>query len=135
MTDTAVPSHLDPMWSTTPPRTGKPQAAYTPGGGGPLSPSRSIGMGSAVEGSSVIDDGASVNDLLSVLSQRKQRQEGDDEMYVGDARPLLPKVAFFMGDLRDGLAMVRRMCAGRRRLETKYLEFLVGFLFVISERY
>jgi hypothetical protein len=26
---------------------------------------------------------------------------------VPDARPLLPKAAFFMGDLRDGLPMVR----------------------------
>lgn len=26
---------------------------------------------------------------------------------VSDARPLLPKAAFFMGDLRDGLPMVR----------------------------
>jgi hypothetical protein len=29
------------------------------------------------------------------------------EQKVEDARPLLPKAAFFMGDLRDGLPMVR----------------------------
>ena len=29
------------------------------------------------------------------------------ELKAEDARPLLPKAAFFMGDLRDGLPMVR----------------------------
>ena len=32
------------------------------------------------------------------------------EIKAEDARPLLPKAAFFMGDLRDGLPMVRTDC-------------------------
>ncbi len=31
---------------------------------------------------------------------------------VVDARPILPKAAFFMGDLRDGLPMVRKTNVG-----------------------
>jgi len=29
---------------------------------------------------------------------------------VQDARPILPKAAFFLGDLRDGIPMVRHSC-------------------------
>lgn len=36
-----------------------------------------------------------------------------DEQWAPDARPLLPKAAFFLGDLRDGLPMVRNMKAGK----------------------
>jgi hypothetical protein len=32
-----------------------------------------------------------------------------DEQWAPDARPLLPKAAFFLGDLRDGLPMVRNL--------------------------
>lgn len=48
----------------------------------------------------------------SGLQSQKSNDEGDvhhDEDWgeVIDARPILPKAAFFMGDLRDGLPMVR----------------------------
>jgi hypothetical protein len=33
-------------------------------------------------------------------------QRDRDDAFHRDARPILPKIAFFLGDLRDGLPMV-----------------------------
>ena len=46
----------------------------------------------------------------TVAQQQQPPQEGESQpavSYSSDARPLLPKASFFMGDLRDGLPMVR----------------------------
>ena len=46
----------------------------------------------------------------SAASHKRQEEDNEsdnDNIFLHDARPLLPKAAFFMGDLRDGLPMVR----------------------------
>jgi hypothetical protein len=50
--------------------------------------------------------------LSSQTPHHQERREDDDssqweEEPIHDARPLLPKASFFLGDLRDGLPMVR----------------------------
>ena len=53
------------------------------------------------------------NDTSNILSETApvQHQSGvgeasSEQQWCRDARPLLPRAAFFMGDLRDGLPMV-----------------------------
>jgi hypothetical protein len=51
------------------------------------------------------------NASLAIDQQSPSAQAGVapiDEQWAADARPLLPKAAFFLGDLRDGLPMVRK---------------------------
>lgn len=51
---------------------------------------------------------APVHQSIDPNDLRKDEMNPDyDYSHVQDARPILPKAAFFMGDLRDGLAMVR----------------------------
>jgi len=57
----------------------------------------------------------------------------DDEQtswVVRDARPLLPKAAFFMGDLRDGLPMLNMQIAFLM-IDRSYTKLQVGMLFLV----
>lgn len=52
----------------------------------------------------------------SVSHHLPAHTEAEDQDHVQDARPILPRAAFFMGDLRDGLPMVRVfVCANNER--------------------
>ena len=50
-------------------------------------------------------DDQSVETLTHALDEIRHVDD-DPFAEVNDARPVLPKIAFFLGDLRDGLAMV-----------------------------
>lgn len=57
-------------------------------------------------------NGADADDATWKQNAQQQQQapavaSDEDWGEVIDARPILPKAAFFMGDLRDGLPMVR----------------------------
>ena len=41
----------------------------------------------------------------------EQGRDKGDSSHIVDARPILPLAAFFLGDLRDGLPMVRIRCS------------------------
>lgn len=55
------------------------------------------------------DDNESSQGQYSRTHGASHTFEEGEQLGARDARPLLPKAAFFMGDLRDGLPMVR-MC-------------------------
>ena len=56
-------------------------------------------------------------------NQSKQASQGVEEwdLPVQDARPLLPKASFFLGDLRDGLPMVSESLHATRGGKTQFL--------------
>ena len=67
-------------------------------------PTRRVGSTSFVD----VDNGDGMNDS-------RLRDEEPTWDLKSDARPLLPKAAFFLGDLRDGLPMVRSVEPGDSR--------------------
>lgn len=57
------------------------------------------------------DTASTANEAMVPPYRRRPAHSSFDEEnweQVQDARPILPNAAFFMGDLRDGLPMVRR---------------------------
>eukprot|EP00957_Ditylum_brightwellii_P091188 6942516-Ditylum_brightwellii.AAC.1 len=66
-------------------------------------------MRSVEEGYGLSEDGPDyVRGDQPPSNQAQQTREFNNEeqpWWDNDARPILPKVSFFMGDLRDGLAM------------------------------
>jgi len=119
-------------------------AAAAPSGGRPPLPSLQPHEGAASSSSSPpshglamgLPDEASVGEILTVLSARQRAQElrDEEEWFDNDARPILPKVAFFMGDLRDGLAMLNvqgTFLMSTRNFSQKQVGILI-FVFGIS---
>lgn len=65
------------------------------------------------EGNTIIMSGrrrSRYPEATSSLSSKYEGQGIETEwgMQIQDARPILPKASFFLGDLRDGLPMVRK---------------------------
>ncbi|KAL7579539.1 hypothetical protein ACA910_007914 [Epithemia clementina (nom. ined.)] len=68
-------------------------------------------------------------DSKTKCSNKESSESDNDSSFFKDARPLLPKAAFFMGDLRDGLPMLN-MQAAYLILSKNCTEKQVGALFL-----